>query len=1348
MKVPRFITPADIRHEPPHDGTPPSTDDVKQANKAATHQQVSPSAGQPPSSSRLSRMKEKLSARTQDYTLGIPGSGTTRDRQERSGVPQQESARNPNALAFPMLHRSHQLLRYAESSVKTLEQSKHTLWDRPAPGKYRQRLTKLFPFLAPASLKKIATSYGENVNKSGSEMRDGVIPHEEIAHAAGELQQALQDKRTLLETATDVLEKCYEQHDRAIQQHDPDRVKQLQQRVNLAEQQVASRHAELLSMLEDPAMMALSRMSDHADSADKQLAFSRQRLAELHQEASKLVTTSATLRDEISQQFTVGAEKIRSLMVLASSMENGYRQLNLAGEELERLKAQEPVSAGNEESHQQAVMHQLLVQSAAQSSLMENIAQLETLDIDSSQALEGINQALEKLQGKQMMLLQQRGVAQQQWINANQATALLRPAQGAGHQETIPYQAEHTSQSRTPLTSGSKLKDEISPLVEQEKTALKAMKNEANAARIDTLERQQDKPLTTQLKNLIARLDANPALTKQPGWLIVDVVQNALAQSSDEPGMAGKILDVLSEYPAQHWASQTAPHDKLTAAAVHFNHKISALPRGADMLQLLSSKGDEVPDATISKSLSTFWKADRALTTEQDPTVIGWLQDARAVAASKLVSESEVTHFDDVQHAAYNAVRNGYISNAPGSPYDVDNQRLMKATHEWVFRAMASPPPAQKEGLRLLPHMQKTPYTPEGLTRAMDITDSMDMTSLRSQGDKQVNERLMQLKALIEHIGDEHGPEAQLLVRAASALTESMETSAVKGGHLSQQVPGRKERRAALQALALLQNADSKPDNKIRSIFTSTELPPVLETMFEQRLSSFEMINRLYEELNNTLPADKRLPSPELTPESERALQLLKSRCFQSKDDILTFFQPLIEGSRLRDRVRLGGGGTLGVGLPTLPYNVLFPVAPTASFELARSEEAWVQLFMPILGMEFSFGKSKTHSAEASLGISAGVQLDNNVSLQGGVRTTLRQQQSHSDATLIRFFRRRFQDDEMRQKMYTALESVVRWDSLEPQQGRSFSGPLEAILARSPDVSMSHVHSESTSRGVTGTLYGRLPFVRHAGQAMTGQYAYGEFAVSQQHDQTKDKRQESGGTVRINGYRGDTTTQRARVSAGIGGSPLSNTPTSEGLGVSGRFGLPVQLGITRDLSWHQQRHELSLYTIEDKQDADIDRHYSTVADMQQELSAHRDAWLMRCIETLEPDADKRDTPDLRNQAMAVLDEFEQQLGKLAEQSNYCLYNVNYSLRGESGAEIDGYRALAQLAREQNDEIRAQEMEGAINTLLSTEGSWRPLMLIIRERARENTTTGIRTALRFQHNRNNDGLRTVAQFPPP
>ncbi|QKJ89143.1 hypothetical protein PMPD1_4242 [Paramixta manurensis] len=1270
--------------------------------------------------------KNKLTRRALDFSAVVPGSGRTINRPLRQSPPEIDLFEGETEDEISALQKSQRLIRHAQALVDSLEKEPVSLWQRPAESPHRRRLTKLIPWLKPDTLKNKASLYGSATPDKGN--ADERPDREAISQQSQALKQHIAEQQTQLEAAIEVLEKAYGSRATTTPSSSASET-----RIQLAEQQVAACSAALRQSIEHPAAIALFKLSDYADLLDKKLDFSLKHFAELKTEAENIQSGSETQRKTTELLLLLNSEKIRLLMDIGVSMDSANSGLQEATQMLDKLhlalnNLDNVPNSENQPLRREVILTDITryqaLREAAEQTLAANMRHLDSLDTNAAEVAYQVDKLLEKLNADNSILLQQHAESRQQWVNAAKSAALLNQATPPA---PSPADAPRPDQAQ-----------------------LEQLKKDLHLRLTQVLGGNDAKTLLIpKLDALATRLIDNPALTKQPPWLVVDIVMSSLSTVTGlNASLASKVLDALADYPVTHWLTQRAEDDQAIALTA-LCRQLCTLPRGADLLQLLSNAGDTPPNADQSKALRTFWNADLAMQTEQDPAVVQWLGQARKVAQAKAQGRDE--NLDDVDLAAYNAVRNGYLSNAPGSLYARDNQRLLKTTNEWVLRALAQQPDDAGHSWReWVPLLNKTPFNAKTLERVFEISQSMGMDSLRSQVARLIDSQQQTLHQLIAHGSEQANSENGLaeLTTAAQVVLNHLQK---KDTPLAHTTLGRADLRAIERALKKL-SPPSTHHHAGRDWFdklTSSSAPPFIAELCRQKLTVHEALNRLDNELRQKLPEalSHAVPPPNID-EFGTAVRLLKERHFQDKQDILTFFKPLIEGSRLRDRVRLGGGGTLGIGLPSLPYNLASVVAPTFSMEVARSEEAFAQLFMPILGMEMSFGKARTLAAEVSLGVSAGVEILPGLSVQGGLTGRLRGQQAQTDATLMRFFRKRFQDDEMRSKMFNCLDSMVRWDTLEAEQGRAYSSPLEAVLARNPDVSISHVFAESDTLNLSARAAIRLPFASHSEHHDISQWANNELAIAAESERTHDRRAEQNGAVHVDKVRGDSAQQRVIVSAALNGSPLSNAPVSHGAGSSGRFSAPLQFAINRDIAWHVERHEISPFTIDDKQDADLDRHYSSATDMLAEISANREEWLMRCIETLEPDGDRRDTPELRQQAAVIMDEFEQTITQLAKQSKYCLYNVNYSLKGEAGAEIDSYRALIQLARNSGDEARVGELEKAVDEILQMRGSWRPLMLIIRERARDASTKGLRYAVRFQYNKSNEGQRTAAQFPPP
>jgi hypothetical protein len=92
------------------------------------------------------------------------------------------------------------------------------------------------------------------------------------------------------------------------------------------------------------------------------------------------------------------------------------------------------------------------------------------------------------------------------------------------------------------------------------------------------------------------------------------------------------------------------------------------------------------------------------------------------------------------------------------------------------------------------------------------------------------------------------------------------------------------------------------------------------------------------------------------------------------------------------------------------------------------------------------------------------------------------------------------------------------------------------------------------------------------------------------------------------------------------------------------------------------------------------------------------------------------------------------------------FNVNYSMRPHASGRIDGARLVGELAEALGDTGRGKEKIKEIDAILQQPSTWRPLMLIVRERGKESSVLGLNFGLRIQLTNTVEGQRTAAQFP--
>lgn len=1380
------------------------------------------------------RLKNFLSGRQFSVTTVIPGTSRTVNRPLRAGLPPDLSGADGNKPEEGLLEEAKLLSSVAASLTESIGRPEAQLWKRPAPSKAHRWLTKAAPWMKPTPLAEIATIGGQRQRADRAHQAYGVPARDrsEIAEGARRLLVQIEQRRKALDEAVANFERARSAHaDSRSVSPIPDQTSDAARRRSQAAAELRNASSALHAAISGSDLVGLMGLSYLADQREKGDAFARKRINELQARAHALRNSAYDRRDAIDVELRARIAQARMLTSIGCDLDAAEKTALEAQGRLHYLKKRlgELPAASSESGSTSPTL------SGLRARLSDEIAQAQAV-LESAQmaqgramqSLDAIEAGFARVDQHIAELMKQRSAAEMQREEAERSLAWLAEASSR-----LAKQTAHKAEPEAGLDT--RAVDELHDRLVAEQSHVPRAFGPRPDAR-----------LQATLETLSERLKASGAPDSLPLVMAMEIVTNVLADvTRGDAGRATRLLDALGGNVTAHWAelaqaeaeargargTAAATIDPTVSDVLAFSRKIAALPRGSELLHALSCDGTRTVAKDQMQALHVFWTADDASRTESDTSVVAWLGQARRVALATCRGETDAS-FDDVDHAAYHAVRNGYISNAPGSLYARHNARMTKAITEWVIRAAAAdshandaarptvwrrfastlnlrgrearveptnerspqrgaagdPPGANStrqamldyldvlakrhgRGAKvnpqsrdahsnsvttsaarpaawryLVPTLNKTPFRKRVLNRSYAVAESMGLDSARLRVDRAVRQRMASVRPLIEASRQHGGGEGVLDAIFAQTLVDYLSLVDNRGRHLSKvRLTDRDTRKMIERLPAVAQRAHVE------------RFKMFIEEVVPHGSTAYEALGRLDERLRSRIPAAHRPAQREAADEDlAAAVRLLKTQRLADKRDIITFFKPFILDMALRDKVRLGGGGTIGAGLPALPYGPESPVvSPLMVAETSRSDEAFAQLFMPVLGIEMMFGKVRTTANEVAAGVVVGHSLGSVAALQGTAAVHATKQHAKTDATLMRFFRKRHQEEAMRAKMLNALDSMVRWDMIEPERGRAYSGPLEAVFARNPEVSVSQVDAVADTTTISAAVSARLPSLKHAGPHSGGiaQTLRVEPSLAIEAQRSRERRDERGGHVNVYAAVSDTAQQRASVGMSVAGAPLSYLPPSgpdhaRHTGAQ-REALGLQLGIARDIAWAMEKHEISPFLLDGKQDADLDRHYSTPTDMLKEISANREQWLMRCVETLEPDEHgNTDTPDNRMRASILLNEFEREIQRLGGASKYCLYNINYSMRGEASKWIDGYRGLAQLARKRGDAQAERRAQEAIDEILVSRGTWRPLMLIVRERAKDSIALGWRNLLRWQRTANVDGQRTAVQFPPP
>jgi len=884
--------------------------------------------------------------------------------------------------------------------------------------------------------------------------------------------------------------------------------------------------------------------------------------------------------------------------------------------------------------------------------------------------------------------------------------------------------------------------------------------------------------LGQSMRIMLDQWPENPSSDALPKVAVAEITSRALAQATGgDAERADKLLQTLRDTPTLSFLTSEDADGASSSSAVHMPPDIKALihlmvdiPRGMEILHMMGRNDVSVMPGKQLVALRAYWQADKAIQAEGDAKVRAWLNDAKQVAKERLLHADAATleqyladRFDPRQLGAYNAVRNGFLSNAEGTPYDENNKRLLKMTNEWMER---------RQGIL----SRKMPFDPDTLSKSAAMADRFGINTHGAEAAKAIYSAAASLATIAETVlTSPQDEEVQRINLAVSVLGEYMKEKPVSlrsltpadfkairdrfnkrlgTGGARQELPG------VLGELAKDAKANARTSGHLlgkarAGVGVSAE--EIVRTVTEEFLA--RNADRLNDEQASALANGLGLDAPEVQENFQLSHQTRFGRRqmvqFGTKENLLKFWKPMLKEWGLRDKLKLSAGGALGAGLPFLPYASPILASPTLTGGYTRKAEAFFQVFQPILGIEMTIGDATTHSWDASLGVAVGAKIIHGTA-GGSATLSATRNDTTMNGTIVRFLRSRGQDDLQRENMLTALESIVMWDSLEAVPGGGgFAGPMEALLSRSPDAVVTRFNASTVSlQGefkISGSAKTMTPKSRSGARTGLGISAYAKAKV----EKSLELRSEDKAAVYVVADKTSTGKQAFNAGGDLQ-VPLPQDsrayPLKKGgkkmLGSLQGGSMPGLLSLDREMRRHMEKHGISPFRINDKQDGDLDRHYAGAKEMLAEIAVNREQWLARCLETLPEIDGAKDTPENRALAQQLLDRFEQDIRKLDKASKFCQFNVNYSMRSQAAAWIDSLRAIGELAKARGDEDAARAAAEAVDEVLHQPSTWRPLMLIVREKGKVAKSTGINYGLRAQQTSSIEGQRTALQFPPP
>ncbi|NRO99306.1 hypothetical protein GWC77_25810 [Paraburkholderia sp. NMBU_R16] len=242
-----------------------------------------------------------------------------------------------------------------------------------------------------------------------------------------------------------------------------------------------------------------------------------------------------------------------------------------------------------------------------------------------------------------------------------------------------------------------------------------------------------------------------------PRVAVMEMIVRGLAVATgSDVEKAIELAEALMSCPLNQWVplpndktSENAPYRTPNESMTELFCTMAAIPRGLDALQFIA--GSAADDAIAAQplepaqlaALQAYWQAFRARRSETLENVRAWLGDAMDVAAHQVrnAKESVVFGTDGIplkKQAAFNAVRNGFLSNAPGSDYDLSNRNLINQTN--VIKGQKPPRPVVLKWLprSANPGEDASPFHPRSLRFAQKLMEAQGMPTRKSLAEDKI----------------------------------------------------------------------------------------------------------------------------------------------------------------------------------------------------------------------------------------------------------------------------------------------------------------------------------------------------------------------------------------------------------------------------------------------------------------------------------------------------------------------------------------------------------------------------------------------------------------------------------
>ena len=832
------------------------------------------------------------------------------------------------------------------------------------------------------------------------------------------------------------------------------------------------------------------------------------------------------------------------------------------------------------------------------------------------------------------------------------------------------------------------------------------------------------------LERLGDRLLAQPPLSARaalpPDAMLEMAISSAARLTGGDAQRAAHALAALADLRPEDLipppGSRAVPHGRSPGSvsdAIALAQELVTLPRGRTVLTSLMSPSPASLDEDRMKSVEVHVAAQRALAHggSLDEQTRNWLTQALA-GASACMHDPEGQIEGHRQRVAYHGVRNGFFSDAPGSPYDQADKYMRSVTERMLEHAVeAKAGSAAKRMIgKVLPLNKPTPFNEPAMLAAGKAAVAVGIIDTREQALQELSDAARELHA--ELGSPPTGLAADLLALAGAVQAQCgfrkpeevmADTSLVPG--LAAGRPGWSGPTAALPPL-----------DATRALLASlkgSSAPPLPFAL-----------KRLDQALKRA-DAALVMAAPQLN----------------SVEDQDNFFTALLNNFQLRDKLKIAGGRIAGVATAGLAATDNF--IPTAGVQVqldlrrTQQEDEVLELNLGPQTIYLLIGGQSTKLSRVGGGTGASFGIASMASVLAasvrplGIdwrRTKDVQSQTGVSLRVMRSNATQVQD---LAGFNAAVTSMLKWREATASDGSPVGGPLEVMLSQHPQVSVNllgdyerrSVRRESTVQSSAALA---VPFVTLTAGAAAGSRNW-SMATYTTEETGHIRLREQKKLVQLVRQKGRAAALRVGLLAGV------DTPV--GLSAPG-----LRWAKALDSKTRGVERIVRLTTVDGALVPHMCRHvieYAGVDAYARAVRENRKAWVNQALIYGHYPADWPDHLRQRD-AERELDEFLTELD--AKKNEFMVCQLTHGLTDDLVPQVDALRGLMEVARRAGNAAELARCEEKMDSLLANPVNWTAGRLIVTERSNRTEQPGVSLGVVAQLSSVAEASHAVMMFP--